>query len=320
MTIKAGAASALALSIATAVILATVAPQAQLLVPPAGPPVDPSLQFEAASVKASEALATGARMMMMPGRFEATGVPLRGILRQALRAQDYQVVGAPDWVNTERYSIVAKAPEGAPPNAIPTMLLNLFKDRFKLATHTETRQLPVYNLVLARSDGRLGRSFAPASAECQATIKARSAGPGPGAATPGAGRGPDFSRGAAPPPPIDPEKPPCGFMRQGPGIANGGGASMAQLVQMLSQSTALPVIDKTGLTGYYDFNLTFQPEAGLNTSPFGPPLPGAPQVAVDPDAANIFTAVQEQLGLKLESVRGPVEVIVIDRIEKPTLD
>jgi uncharacterized protein (TIGR03435 family) len=109
-------------------------------------------------------------------------------------------------------------------------------------------------------------------------------------------------------------------MRQGPGIANGGGASMAQLVQMLSQSTALPVIDKTGLTGYYDFNLKFQPEAGLNTSPFGPPLPGAPQVAVDPDAANIFTAVQEQLGLKLESVRGPVEVIVIDRIEKPTLD
>jgi uncharacterized protein (TIGR03435 family) len=321
MTIKAGAASsALALSIATAVILATVAPQAQFLVPPTGPPVDPTLQFEAASVKASEALATGARMMMMPGRFEASGVPLRGILRQALRAQDYQLVGVPDWVNTERYSIVAKAPEGAPPNAIPTMLLNLFKDRFALATHTETRQLPVYNLVLARSDGRLGRSFTPSSAECQATIKARAAGPGPGAAGPGAARGPDFSRGAPPPPTIDPDKPPCGFMRQGPGIANGGGASMAQIVQMLSQSTGLPVIDKTGLSGYYDINLKFQPEAGPNTGLFGPPPPGGQSFAVDPDAANIFTAVQEQLGLKLESVRGPVDVIVIDRIEKPTLD
>lgn len=310
--------SALVGVIAAVAILAPAAPQAQFLVPPTGPPVDAAMQFEAASVKASEALATGSRMAMMPGRFEASGVPVRMILRQALRAQDYQVVGAPDWVNTERYTILAKAPDGAPPNATPTMLLNLLRDRFKLTTHTETRQMPVYNLVMARSDGRLGPSLKPASAECQAMIKARAAGPPPGP-PPGPAAGPSPSP-SGPPPVFDPDRPPCGSMRQGPGITNGGGASIAQIVQMLAQSAGLPVIDKIGLTGYYDVSLKFQPEQGLSANPFGPPPPGAPPLLIDPDAPNIFTAVQEQLGLKLESVRGPVEVTVIDRIDKPTLD
>ena len=93
----------------------------------------------------------------------------------------------------------------------------------------------------------------------------------------------------------------------------------SQLVQMLAQFTGRPVYDKTGLTGPYDFDLKWTPEPGAG-GPFGPPPPGAPVPQVDPDAPNLYTAVQEQLGLKLESARGPVEVTIIERLEKPTLD
>ena len=94
------------------------------------------------------------------------------------------------------------------------------------------------------------------------------------------------------------------------------------LAQVLTQSVSRPVIDKTGLTGYYDYTLTWtpQPGSGMPFQPAGGVTPGAPPPAADPDRPNLFTAVQEQLGLKLENSRGPVEVIVIDRLEKPTLD
>lgn len=108
-------------------------------------------------------------------------------------------------------------------------------------------------------------------------------------------------------------------MRRGPNIVAAGGQAIAQLVQMLSEITGRPVVDKTGLTGLYDYTLRFAPEPGGNAGPFGAPPPGAAP-APDPDAANVYTAIQEQLGLKLESTRGPVEVVVIDKLEKPTLD
>ena len=334
-------AASLALALAAPALLA-----AQLPVPP-GPAVDPNAQFEAASIKPYDATSGGAMMRMMPGQLDAIGIPVRLLLRQALRVQDYQLIGLPSWADTERYAIVAKAPAGAQQNAMPVMLANLLKDRFKLATHPETREMPILNLVLARSDGKLGAGLRPSSPECQAMISARGAGPGPGGpgrpggpgagpngpggpggpAGPGAGPG----RGAPPgpggpggPPTFDADNPPCGSMRQGPGIVGGGGIGFAQIAQMLSQLTGRPVIDKTGLTGVFDFNLKYTPEPGLggNNNPFGPPPPGAPQLApgADPNAPNVFTAVQEQLGLKLESTRGSVPVTVIDHIEKPTLD
>jgi uncharacterized protein (TIGR03435 family) len=96
------------------------------------------------------------------------------------------------------------------------------------------------------------------------------------------------------------------------------------IATILTQSVGRPVIDKTGLTGYYDYTLKWTPDLGIGSpSPFGLP-PGAPSPdalpPTDPDAPNLFTAVQEQLGLKLESARGPVEVVVIDRLERPTPD
>jgi uncharacterized protein (TIGR03435 family) len=303
---------------------------------PAGPPADPNAQFEAASIKPFDASGSGpVRMMMAPGRMEASGVPARLLLRQALRVQDYQILNVPDWANTERYSIVAKAPDGASPAGMPTMMTNLLKDRFKMVTHSETRELPIFNLVLARPDGRLGPSLKPTSPECQAELKARLGGPGPGraggAAGPGGPGGPGapggpggaagFGRAGGPPPPPDFNQPsPCGSMRMGGGLANASGQQIAQLVTMLAQFSGRPVVDKTGLTGQYDFDLKWSPDPGQGAGPLGPPPPGAPAPQVDPDAPNLYTAVQEQLGLKLENAKGPVDVVVVDRFERPSLD
>jgi uncharacterized protein (TIGR03435 family) len=106
----------------------------------------------------------------------------------------------------------------------------------------------------------------------------------------------------------------------GPGLANASGQPIAQLVQMLAQFSGRPVVDKTGLTGQYDFDVKWSPDPGQGTGPLGGPPPGAPIPQVDPDAPNLYTAVQEQLGLKLENARGPVDVVVVDRFERPSLD
>lgn len=300
-----------------------------------GPPPDPNAQFEAASIKAFDASASGAIMMrMMPGRVEASGVPARLLLRQALRVQDYQIIGAPDWTNTERYTLVAKAPDGSSPANTPAMMLNLLKDRFKLSFHTETRELPIFNLVVARPDGKLGPSLKLSSPECQADIQARRGGPPPGGGRPGGPGGPGGPGPGAPPPPgggpgrgpggppaLDFNQPaPCGSVGIGPGMATASGQPVAQIVQLLAQFTGRPVYDKTGLTGMYDFNMRWAVEPGGAAGPLGPPPPGAPPLPVDPDAPNIYTAVQEQLGLKLENAKGPVDVTVIDRMERPALD
>ncbi len=280
-----------------------------LLTLPAGPPVDPTLRFEVASIKPGGG---PGRFIMQGGRLDMSGMPVRALVRQALRMADDNVIGVPGWVDSESYTVLAKPPEGAPANATPVMIANLLKDRFKFATHVETRQQPIFNLSLARSDGTLGPRLRATSPECQATLAARAAepprtGPPP---LPGAPGGPI---------PFDPKNAPaCGSGRNGPGIIGAGGQPIARLVALLSQALRRPVADKTGLTGPYDFVLLYTPEAGLG----GASPNGAPFIAsdADPGAPAIFTAVQEQLGLKLDGARGPVDVVVVDRIERPTVD
>jgi uncharacterized protein (TIGR03435 family) len=178
--------------------------------------------------------------------------------------------------------------------------------------HLETRKGPIFHLVTARTDGRLGPDLKAVPAECQSTIAERIA-----AAKAAAGRG-------GPPslPQFDPNGPlPCGFWRLAPGIAAGSSRTIAELVPTLADLVGRPVIDRTGLTGFYDFTLKFAPE-GRGAGPFALllPPPGAQAPAIDPDAPSLFAALQEQLGLKLESARGPVEVVVIDKFESSTLD
>ena len=239
-------------------------------------------------------------------------MPLGLLLRQALQKADYQIVGIPGWADTERYSIRATAPESTPLTANTTMLLNLLKDRFQLVTHPEVRELPIFNLVVARADGRLGPDLKPTPAECQAIIAERNA-----AAKAAAGRG-----GPPPLPPLgDPNgPPPCGFQRMGPGVTAGSGRTIADLIPVLADLVGRPVIDKTGLAGMYDFTLKFAPESAGAPGLLRFLPPGANPPPADPNAPSLAAALQEQLGLRLEGARGPVDVVVVDRFERPTLD
>jgi uncharacterized protein (TIGR03435 family) len=293
-----------------AIVFAPVMAGAQQFLALPGAPVDPNTRFEVVSIRPSAP--ERAMFRMAPGgQFDFTGAPIGLLLRQALQKPDYQIVGLPGWADTERYTIRAKAPDDTPPAAMTTLIVNLLKDRFQLATHLETREQPIFHLVLARDDGRLGPDLKATSAECQAAIAERNA-----AAKASAGRG-----GPPPlPPPGDPNgPPPCGFQRMGPGLTAGSGRTMADLIPVLADLVSRPVIDKTGLAGLHDFRLTFAPESAGSSllrllSPAPPPPPA------DLNAPSLVAALQEQLGLKLESARAPVEVVVIDRFEKPTFD
>jgi uncharacterized protein (TIGR03435 family) len=270
-------------------------------------------QFEAASIKPADPSLPGSRMSVQPGRVEISGMSVRMLLRNALQRQEYQIVGFPDWVNSERYSIVAKVPEGVEQRAVPAMLVTLLKDRFKLAMHSETREMPIYALVVARADGRLGPNLKPTPPACQAQVDAVRAGAarpgGPGPVARGSGSPPDFSNGA-----------PCGMMTTRPGLSTGSGQPLEGLIPMLTNAAGRPVADKTGLNGLYDFTLRWAFDPTQGAGPLGAQQSGGPVAASDPDAPNLFTALQEQLGLKLESQRAPMDVVVIDRIDHPNVD
>jgi uncharacterized protein (TIGR03435 family) len=285
---------------AAAVVVIALVPvmaAAQQFLTGTGAPVDPNTRFEVVSITPIADAGSPMLIRMTPGGLDSA-VPVGVLLRQALQKPDYLTVGAPGWINTERYAIRATLPKGVSPAAMSVLLLNLLKDRFQLATHLETREQPIFNLVLARSDGRLGPSLKPASAECQAVFAAMQAAP----------RLPDPNQT-------------CGSGRSSPGLFAFTGSPLIRLVPTLADLTGRPVIDKTGLTGLYDLTLKFAFEgrvAGV-MGPLGMPAGGPPPTA-DPDAPSLSAAVQEQLGLKLESARAPVEIVVIDTIEKPTLD
>jgi uncharacterized protein (TIGR03435 family) len=302
--------------------------------PATAPRVDLEARFEVASVKpvadnAGAFVPRGfiegrpGRFLPTSQRFESREWPIGWFLRTALQKPDYQVIGAPGWIDTERYTIMAKAPDGTPPAAMTTMMLNLLKDRFQLATHLETRELPIFNLVMARTNGRLGPNIKATPADCQATVAERDAATQAAAAGRGAPPPLPGMPGGPPLPDLNAPTPPCGFGRFVAGHVAASGRTMAQIVTTLSELVGRPVIDETGLPGLYDFTLKFAPE-GRAAGPLGPTLAllGAQDQAppVDPDAPSLSTALQEQLGLKLESARGPVEVVVIDRLEKPTPD
>jgi bla regulator protein blaR1 len=271
----------------------------QLGNPLAGPTIDPESRFEVVSIKRSDPSAQ-LRLRMTPGRIDMEAAPLRMLAATVLPI--LRIFGWPDWIDTERYTITAKMPDGASQGAMQVAIRNLLKDRFKLVTHEETRELPIYNLVLARGDGRLGPSLKESSGECQAALKEYYEA---------------IRRG------MPAQAPPAAVARcisSQPGIGTVGlrGQSMGGLALMVAQFVDRQVIDRTGLTGFYDLTLKWTPEPAVGTTVLG--LPPTPPPPADPDAPNIFTAVQEQLGLKLEPGRGPVEVVIIDRLEKPAFD
>jgi uncharacterized protein (TIGR03435 family) len=271
-------------------------------------------RFEVASVKPS----TSGRMQFLVqpgGRFVATDAPLKLLIADAFLGAEplalSRVLGGPEWIESARYDINAKASTefqpspGGPPRDMLLMLRSLLEERFTLKAHRETRELPIYELVLARADGRLGPGMRQPAVDCDALVAAR--------------------RGGAPPPPRQPsDPPPCAAMR-GPASILSGGIPMQQFARMVTLSMADAngpagrdqgrlVIDRTGLTGRFAFTLRWTPEQ----MPTATPPPGVPPI--DPNGPSFFTALQEQLGLRLQSASGPVEVVVIDSVEQPTPD
>jgi uncharacterized protein (TIGR03435 family) len=286
-----------------------------------------SPQFEVASVKPHKSDDGSFGIVGLPGgRFTATNASLRLLIRSAYQLQDDQIVGGPSWLGSDHFDIVAKAqenavfgptPPGQGPGDMQLMLRALLADRFRLTTHKETRELPIFALVMARADKRLGPQLRMSAVDCATSAVARGRG-GPGG--PGA-VGVPGGRGAEPgvlTPLASGERPPC-RMRIGPGTITSGGSRMTQLATTLSTWVNRLVVDKTGLDGGYDIDLQWTPDQmpyGLG----GDPPPAAAPTPIDPNRPSIFTALQEQLGLKLDPQRGPVDVLVIDHVEKPTED
>jgi uncharacterized protein (TIGR03435 family) len=245
----------------------------------------PKPQFEVATVRPNKSGESGASIGPRPGgRLNGTNQTARNLIRNAFNLQPFQLIGGPDWMDSDRFDIVAKAADAdldakgmlAGPQEYMLRLQSLLEDRFKMVTHWETRELPVYALVVA-TEGKLGPALKVHAGDC------------------------DRARIGGTPPTSK-----CGTrtnMTPAGGQVSGIGISMLTFARNLSGATGRNVIDKTGLVGGYDFELTFIPDQTADTT--GPSL---------------FTAIQEQLGLKLESQRAPVEVLVIDRLETPTVD
>jgi uncharacterized protein (TIGR03435 family) len=261
-------------------------------------------RFEVASVKINKER-TGDGIRVRPGgRYEYTNVTLRFLIASAYQRfafDDRQSVGGPAWLDTERFDVIAQTGIGTPPtdaDGFPgplfAMMRALLEERFKLATHNEVRDQPIYELVVARRDGRLGPGVKRLESGCAAAMKQMNAGERP---APRPGRGPDCSLGG------------------GPGRLQANAVSLEILARALSNEVGRHVVDKTGIVGDFDIDLTFAPE--FSPGRRGGPPPDAAALAAS-DRPSIFTALQEQLGLKLESGRGPVDVLVVDRAEMPT--
>ena len=259
--------------------------------------------FEAASVKPNKSGDARSTLVPQPGgRLMATNVTAAALIQFAYGLPDFQIAGGPNWLSADRFDVVATG-EGDPPlEQERLMLRRLLTDRFRLSVHTETRELPIYTLVMARSDRKMGRQLRRTETDCARATSQTALGVGLASSD-----GP----------------PPCGYFGMAPGTdfraGRGGfafrGLTMVALAKMLVPMVRRSVSDQTGLSGYFDADFDFLAEIGPP-----PPPPGLPDPFDRASFLSVFTVLPEQLGLKLESRRGPVDVLVIDRAEKPAPD
>jgi bla regulator protein blaR1 len=284
-------------------------------------PATAPLTFEVATIKPSSGDDRRSAMMFQPGGgFRATGITFKMLLTLAYDVREFQISGGPKWIETDRYDITAKAERGAtanadsePPRSMLSMsdqerktmqeqmaqrLQGLLADRCHLVTHKETKEQQVYALVVGKGGSKLK------AASETGERRGLSQGQGPG------------ERQGTPDRPLPGGR--AGMMRMGRGDVEGNGP-IEFLIRAISSQLGRPVIDRTGLKGNFDIKLQWTPDSGQGSKPFGDaPPPGVEPPPSDPNGPSIFTALQEQLGLRLESQKGPVDLIVIDRVEKPS--
>jgi len=206
-------------------------------------------------------------------RFSATNASVRDLIQFAYDVQDARVIGGPEWMRSERFDVAGTASQpfpswsaAGPPIPLLLMVRQMLADRFGLRIHQETRDLPVYGLVVARDDQKFGPEITPSTLDCE---------------------GPAHSR------------PPRCDMQVGPGQMLLNGAPMSQFASALSNVVQRVVIDRTNLPGTFDFRLRWTPDA---------------------NDASFSAMLREQLGLELVSLQAPLEILVIDRVERPTFD
>jgi uncharacterized protein (TIGR03435 family) len=230
--------------------------------------------FEVASVRPNKS--GGPRYSINPkgDRFTATNISVFSLLQWAYDVEAFRISGAPSWFGSDRFDVEGKA-EGVPSMAqFRLMLQPLLADQFRLKLHRDTKQGPVYELVVARGGPKLK------PAKCVGT-------PSPGN--------------------------PCGGFTGSPrGSLMGRADTLPEFAKQLSAILDRPVVNKTGLGDAYDFDLIWTPDEIARQGPGDPDAP-----AVDPAGPSFFTAVEEQLGLRLLSAKGPVDFLVIDSVARP---
>jgi uncharacterized protein (TIGR03435 family) len=260
-------------------------------------------KYDVASIKPNKTGDGRVRFMMTPDGISLQGAPMRILLPQAFGVEEDRILGEPDWVKSSRFDIEAKVePENAPKlkdlkaDQRNAMMLQLLVDRFNLKYHHEQRELPMYALVVAKSGLKMKATKADQNeAEDDAPPKD----------APKQGDGPQPRMGRH-------------MLMMNPGHLESTGTSTEMLAHLLSRQLSRTVVDRTGLPGEYDFTLDYTPD-NMPMPAHGAAEGGPkPEMQIDPGGPSIFTAVEEQLGLKLEATKGMVDVIVIDHIDLPT--
>jgi uncharacterized protein (TIGR03435 family) len=214
--------------------------------------------------------------------------PIARLIRTAYpHLLNSQFIGVPSWANSERYDIEARAASDPTAQEIESMLRSLLADRFGLVAHVDQRVQDIYELKLARADRRLGPGLRPATLDCADLVEHR-----PASGLNLAAR----ANGA----------PPCGLSSDGRKLLSGG-LTISQLIRNVAPLVGRVIVDKTGLTGYWEFTLEYAAQDGNAV--------GVPEPA--DDRPSIVTALREQLGLTLSQQRSAVDVLIIDRIERP---
>jgi uncharacterized protein (TIGR03435 family) len=247
--------------------------------------------FDVVSVRRNTSGTTRSNVDRTPTGVTIVNLPLRPIIQLAYGiSQPVRLIGLPDWVNVDRFDLTARGSIGNL-NDFRVMMQAMLADRFKLAAHTEQRSLPSFTLVMARSDGRLGPELKVS--KCMPVTLAQLSGRG---AAPAAAPAPD----ALPPPE-------CGLLGSGPGEIRIAGVNLQTVAGFLSLTQGRPITDNTNLTGIYDLHIQFAPD----------PLPGQPVNPATEGRPSLLTALQEQLGLKLQPSTQLQEVLVIERVEHP---
>lgn len=265
---------------------------------PAGGP-----RYDVVSIKrnTSGALGSNGSVPQRPdGGFIMLNIPIGTLVGRAYEVAPIDMVGLPAWAMSERYDVTTTSTLArATPEEGRLMLRAMLAERAQLVAKIEPREQPVYDLVLARADRSLGPGITRSETDCEARLAAQRAAAEAALAS-----------GSAPPPPVLPDfnaAPSCSYRILNDGME--GESAIAGLTTLLRQSAGRPVVDKTGLAGTFRIKLTFDRAAGTR-SPEVAPAVGAPP--------SIFTALPEQLGLRLDASKAMRPALVVERLERPT--